>query len=77
MTRILCLTAVLALTAWSAGAQTFTVDTLINNGNKSNRINLVVLADGYTSSQQNQFISDATTMINQFFNTPPFLFVIL
>ncbi|HZG01621.1 MAG TPA: M64 family metallopeptidase [Chitinophagales bacterium] len=71
MIRTFCLTALLALTGWVANAQTFTVETLINNGRKANRINLAILADGYTASQQTQFVSDATTMINQFFNTPP------
>lgn len=71
MIRSFCLTALLALTGLYVQAQTFTVDTLLNNGNKANRINLVILADGYTSSQQTQFVSDATSMINQFFATPP------
>ena len=48
------------------------VDTLINNGNKNNRINLVFMGDGYTSAQQAQFISDVNTIVNKLFITPPF-----
>ena len=48
------------------------VDTLINNGNKNNRINLVFMGDGYTSAQQSQFISDVNTIVNKLFITAPF-----
>jgi len=48
------------------------VDTLINHGNKNNRINLVFLGDGYTSSQQSQFNSDVLTIVNKLFITAPF-----
>ena len=52
-------------------AQTFTVDTLLNNGNRNNRINLVFLAEGYTSSQQAQFITDVNAIMDKFFLTAP------
>src|SRR5690348_14968350 len=71
MKKLLCLAALVSLTCVAASAQTFTVDTILNNGNKANRINLVVLADGYTSSQQSQFVLDANNVINQLFATPP------
>ncbi len=48
------------------------VDTLINNGNKNNRINLVFMGDGYTLAQQSQFISDVNTIVNKLFITAPF-----
>ena len=48
------------------------VDTLINNGNKNNRINLVFMGDGYTASQQSQFIADVNTIVNKLFITAPF-----
>ncbi|MEI7802713.1 MAG: M64 family metallopeptidase, partial [Bacteroidota bacterium] len=48
------------------------VDTLVNNGNKNNRINLVFLGDGYTAAQQSQFIADVNTIVNKLFITPPF-----
>lgn len=52
-------------------AQTFTVDTILNNGDKTNRINLVFMGDGYTSSQQAQFIVDVNTILDKFFLTSP------
>lgn len=48
------------------------VDTLLNSGSKNNRINLVFMGDGYTSTQQSQFISDVNTIVNKLFITPPF-----
>lgn len=48
------------------------VDTLINSGDQSNRINLVFLGDGYTSAQQTKFISDVNTIVNKLFSTEPF-----
>jgi hypothetical protein len=54
------------------GAQTFVVDTLIYNGNPNNRINLLILGDGYTSAQMSQFRSNSLTVANYLLNTPPF-----
>lgn len=53
-------------------AQVFTVDTIIKTGPLSKRINLVYLADGYTSSEQTKFITDVITINNKLFNTIPF-----
>ncbi len=53
-------------------SQTLTVDTLVNNGNPANRINLVFLGDGYTASQQTQYIKDVNTIIEKMFATTPF-----
>jgi hypothetical protein len=70
MKKVFSLLALLTCCGMASG-QSFTVDTILNNGNKNNRINLVILADGYTSSQQSQFSSDVTNLVNQFFATPP------
>ncbi|MEI7669809.1 MAG: M64 family metallopeptidase, partial [Pseudomonadota bacterium] len=51
---------------------TFSVDTILNNGPKANRINLVFLGDGYTAAQQTQFITDVNTVMTRFFQTSPF-----
>ena len=53
-------------------SQVFKVDTLVYNGSPSNRINIVILGDGYTSSQMQQFKKDAQVNANYFLNTPPF-----
>src|SRR5688572_13109244 len=52
-------------------AQTFTVDTILNNGDKTNRINLVFMGDGYTAGQQTQFIADVNTILDKFFLCSP------
>ncbi|MFM7023189.1 MAG: M64 family metallopeptidase [Flavobacteriales bacterium] len=53
-------------------AQVFDVDTIYWTGPSSNRVNIVLLGDGYTAGQQGKFITDATTITNAFFNTTPY-----
>ncbi|MES2762876.1 MAG: M64 family metallopeptidase [Bacteroidota bacterium] len=48
------------------------VDTLWKTGPVSNRINLVFMGDGYTTSQIPLFISDVTTTYSYLLNTSPF-----
>lgn len=57
----------------STSAQVFTVDTLMRNGNRANRINLVYLSDGYQSAELTKFISNAGSMNNALFSQTPFL----
>jgi len=56
----------------AASAQVFTVDTLMKNGNRNNRVNLVYLSDGYTAAQLNNYISNATGINNSLFAQSPF-----
>ena len=53
-------------------AQVFPVDTLVKNGERSNRINLVYVGDGYQLAQQNTFITHANTINNALFSQAPF-----
>jgi len=53
-------------------AQTFKVDTILYSGPVNNRVNLVILGDGYTASEQAKFLTDATTISNKFFQTVPY-----
>lgn len=53
-------------------AQTFPVDTLVFNGNGDNRINLVLLGDGYRTQDMDKFQSDALTFIDAFFQETPY-----
>lgn len=53
-------------------AQTFETVPLINNGAKEKRINMVVLGDGFTADQQDDYIANATTLVNYLFNKQPF-----
>ena len=55
---------------WNFGnAQT--METLQYNGDINKYINIVILGDGYTSSQQSDFISDATNLTNYLFTQSP------
>lgn len=60
------------LLAFNASSQTFPVNTLLDNGNRPNRIVFAYLADGYTSGQLSNFITNATNMNNALFGQPPF-----
>jgi hypothetical protein len=53
--------------------QTFPVSSILNNGSDSKHINYVILGDGYTSSQQSTFITDATSITNDLFSQSPFV----
>jgi len=55
----------------SARAQQFPMDTLQYTGDVSNRINIVLLADGYTSAQQDTFIQHAKTLATYFLGQSP------
>ncbi len=56
----------------TAQAQIFDVDTLIWSGPTTNRVNIVILGDGYTSSEQGDFIFDASVIANGMFSTTPY-----
>jgi hypothetical protein len=64
--------AALVFTALQMQAQVFPVDTLMRNGNRVNRINLVYLADGYQSGELGTYITNSTTINNGLFSQPPF-----
>lgn len=53
-------------------AQTFDVDTLQFSGNIDQRINLVILGDGYMENELDQFVLDANNFSNDFFSQTPF-----
>ena len=59
-TYLFVLILILRLTGFNA--QTFQVDTLQYHGDITKYINIVILGDGYTSSQQSSFITDAKTL---------------
>lgn len=62
----------LILSSFSSFGQTFEVDTLLKNGPLTERINLVFLGDGYTASEQGQFINDVNGILNTLFSQSPF-----
>jgi len=53
-------------------AQTFPVETLLDSGPDSNRIIYSILADGYTSGELNQFVTDAQGVLNDVFAQTPY-----
>lgn len=53
-------------------AQVFQVDTLAYSGNPSNRINLVIMGDGYALTDTTKFRTDALNTANYFLSIPPF-----
>ncbi len=48
------------------------LSTILTNGPASNRINIVILSEGYTSAQLGQFLVDATNKVNTIFSTMPY-----
>ena len=57
--------------AHSAVAQA-TFFTILTNGPTARRLNLVLLAEGYTAAQQSTFRADATNVVNNLLNVPPY-----
>ena len=49
----------------------FSVDQRILNGSPANRVDLVVLGDGYTDAQGDKFLGDAEAMLQKFFSISP------
>ena len=47
------------------------MQTLVTNGPTSNRLNVVVLSEGYTTSQLARFLVDATNAVNTILSQPP------
>jgi hypothetical protein len=62
----------LIFTVLNLSAQQYKLDTLIKNGPIEDRINYVVLGDGYLNSQLNDFEKDASRIISDLFSTPPY-----
>ena len=53
-------------------SQTFDVQSIKNSGADDKRINLVILSDGYQTSELPQFEIDATNFMNDMFSQEPF-----
>ena len=54
-------------TAWAEP-----LTTIRDNGDPSNRVDIVILGDGYTAPELAKYVSDVETAINGFFAQPPF-----
>ena len=53
-------------------AQVFDKETVKNSGNNDKRINLVILSEGYQTSELPQFKTDAINFVNAMFSQSPF-----
>jgi hypothetical protein len=56
----------------NAFTQVFPVNTLLNNGNRPNRIIFAYLSDGYQSAELPEFLTNATNLNNALFGQSPF-----
>ena len=54
-------------------AQIFDVETIKYSGGNDKRINLVILSEGYQTSELSQFKTDAESLSNEMFSQSPFL----
>src|ERR1041384_8326286 len=48
------------------------VETIINNGNAANRVDIAILGDGYTAAEQQKYKDDVQNVMTRFFNENPF-----
>src|SRR5664279_4205370 len=56
----------------SSQVPTYAVETLQKSGDPANRINLIVLGDGYTQTDQAKLTQDAQAWLTAFLGTPPY-----
>ena len=70
--RCFTLLLVLALELFCINAKAESVTKLVNNGDSSNRVDIVILGDGYTAGELNKFKTDADSVVTSFFNEEPF-----
>ena len=64
----LCLLAVLCL-ARAAAAEP--VETIVNNGDPANRVDIVILGDGYTAAEMSKYQSDIQQFVGLMFEQEP------
>ncbi|MFD0989918.1 M64 family metallopeptidase [Mariniflexile jejuense] len=57
---------------YSVSAQIFDTETIKTAGDNDKRINLVILSEGYQTSELAKFKTDATNFTNELFNQSPF-----
>ncbi|NQU51692.1 MAG: T9SS type A sorting domain-containing protein [Bacteroidetes bacterium] len=70
--RYLFFSVILLTSTLLSFSQTFKVDTIQFSGNIEKRINVVILGDGYQSSEMETFTIDAQNFFNEWFRQSPF-----
>src|SRR5687767_4126792 len=73
MKKIILLILIQLIALNNVNSQILQVDTLQYKGDINVYINLVIMGDGYTIAEQNDFISDATDLSNYLFTQSPWL----
>lgn len=63
---------ILCVSFYNVSAQVFDIETIKSSGDDDKRINLVILSDGYQTSELAKFKTDATSFTNALFNQSPF-----
>lgn len=48
------------------------VETIINNGDAGNRVDIAILGDGYTAAEMQKYRDDVQSLMTRFFNSDPF-----
>ena len=48
------------------------VETILNNGSSTNRVDIVIMGDGYTAGEMQKYRNDVQSLLSQFFNGEPF-----
>jgi hypothetical protein len=71
--KSLVLFLLISLSFIHTNAQVFGVESILVSGNDDKRINLIILSEGYQSSEFPDFITDATNFTNSMFSQSPFL----
>ena len=66
---VLCLVAVVAF-ARAAAAEP--VETIVNNGDPANRVDVAILGDGYTAAEMSKYQTDVQQFMQAFFEEEPF-----
>src|SRR5262245_40121462 len=61
------------ITTSPAAAQVFPLDTLVQTGPDDQRINIVFLAEGYTSAEMSDFITTAQNALASLFVRSPYM----
>lgn len=64
---------IIVLICIKASSQTYSIDTLMRNGERYNRINLVYLSEGYLIAEMPAFRTHADKIHNSMFSQAPFL----
>src|SRR5215210_1323894 len=65
---LLCLVAVVCLTRAAAAEP---VQTIVNNGDPANRVDIVILGDGYTAAEMSKYQSDIQQFVQLMFEQEP------